>query len=90
MTEDRANHVCDIFLNKWEQTFEVCTHGQKPEKGVKLSTRSFREVTKTRLFTKLRPVKVQKVRQQRRQWARLRPMILLCPELDISKYIYTT
>lgn len=73
-----------------EQTFEVGTHGQKPEKGVKLSSHSFREVTKTRLFTKLRPVKVQKVRQQRRQWVRLRPMILLCSELDISKQIYTT
>lgn len=50
MTEDRANDVCDIFLNKWEQTFEVSTHGQKPEKGVKLSTHSFGEVTKTRLL----------------------------------------
>lgn len=48
--KDKTNDVCDIFLNKWELTFEFGTQGQKPEKGIKLSTHSFREVTQTRLL----------------------------------------
>ena len=53
--------MCDIFLNKWELTFEFGTHGQNPEKGIKLSTHSFKKVIKKKkdcLFTNLRPVEV--------------------------------